>query len=342
LEEDEIPEEKIPFLTICFRIIENSVQFLSIEPGKAEWSSFPSEVLTRIGEAFKDIFTDVLFFIRNNPNIEINSPLYQLQENAVRITGHWLVQETEALRKDVEETLSAIMLYLERNPSLLESWLSVFPSLTAEDSLRQMFVQNSGVQLLVDYICKNGPSLLSRCEDELKRDPNTLGDSSALLTNSFDVLLNVMCLAQTNEQQSQLASSLLPLLPTLKTGIVNFANLPLRHAEYFALYAHFVSLALIILRQLPPSPRPELEPMFLGIVTFFNKVGVFKEADLWDTIGDLWTLAVGGLNGCFSKYPKLKEVAHSDFGKLLKSGTYKTPNKDLQNTLQQLYSHLYS
>ena len=42
--------------------------------------------------------------------------------------------------------------------SLLETWISVFPSLTTEDTLREAFVQQSqggGLQILVTYVSIN-------------------------------------------------------------------------------------------------------------------------------------------------------------------------------------------
>jgi hypothetical protein len=77
LEEDDIPESKFPLLTICFRKLENYIHFLSLTPGKGEWSSFPTEVVSRFGEAFIDIFRDVLFLIRNHSNLTLGSPFYQ-------------------------------------------------------------------------------------------------------------------------------------------------------------------------------------------------------------------------------------------------------------------------
>jgi len=120
-----------------------------------------------------------------------------------------------------------------------------------------------------------------------------------------------------------------------------FANVHVKSDEYLALYAHSVCLALGILQHIPP--RADVDQMFPGIRIFYNKIGIIKDTNLWGSIGDLWTLTVRGLMGCLSKYPKLKDsLRSSNFGQLLKKRDWITANADLQNTLQQLQSQLFT
>eukprot|EP00026_Physarum_polycephalum_P004179 Phypoly_transcript_04196.p1 GENE.Phypoly_transcript_04196~~Phypoly_transcript_04196.p1 ORF type:complete len:626 (+),score=80.37 Phypoly_transcript_04196:108-1985(+) len=336
LEEDEILEPKFPLFTICFRILENYIQFL----GKGEWSSLPSEILSRVGEAFVDIFRDVLFLIRNHSNLTFGTSFYQLEESAVRVVGHWLVSETEALRKDVEDSLPSIFPYLEKNMSLLETWISVFPSLTTDETMQEVFVQQGGVQILVTYINAEGRKKLEDCKQELSKNNTTLGDATAILTNTLDIFLNLFFLAPDIQHQTNLANELVSIFPILVAGLQEFANLNLQHEEYFSIYAHFVSITLTAMCQLSPAEVPTLDDINYSVITFFNTQDCLNEV-LWSEVGDLWTLAVRGLIKCFPKFPKLKEqFTSSKLGRKLKqSGTSNMP-KFLHSSLSPLLSQL--
>jgi hypothetical protein len=258
----------------------------------------------------------------------------------VRVVGHWLVSESEALRKDVEDSLPSVIPYLEKNISLLETWISVFPSLTTEESLREVFVQQSGIQILVTYMCTQGRQKLENCKLELKQNSKELGDSTAILTNTLDTFLNYFFLAPDVQHQTQIASELVPVLPVLVSGLQEFANSDLLHAEYFSIYAHFVSLTLTVMCHTSQSDVPTLGDTCTSIVVFFNKQTFFTE-ELWNEVGDLWTLAVGGLIKCFPKYDKLKDqFTISKLGQALKkSGVSSTP-KFMHSSMSQLSSHV--
>lgn len=52
-----------------------------------------------------------------------------------------------------------------------------------------------------------------------------IGEALAVITNTFDILLNLMFLASDVDQQSQLAKQLVPIIPILSSGLTAFGML---------------------------------------------------------------------------------------------------------------------
>eukprot|EP01113_Clastostelium_recurvatum_P036034 TRINITY_DN5086_c0_g1_i1.p1 TRINITY_DN5086_c0_g1~~TRINITY_DN5086_c0_g1_i1.p1 ORF type:complete len:659 (+),score=139.47 TRINITY_DN5086_c0_g1_i1:54-1979(+) len=306
-----LSEYKQSVLVGCFHLAAGLIDYLSAAEDAAGLSY---EGLIKVQGALVDIFTTLMEFISLQKNEDDASPPKSLVLlEAAKLWGKWLAEETAALRREVCQTLDALLHIAAHRPDmctpLVRAILPAIDPLTAEDDTRTTFLDAGGLPLILGVYTKGVPD-----------------EEPAVSDQCMTCLLNLLIMDTPSEGTILCGIEVLPLL-VQQAGC---------SGPYSSLRAATTALAL--LNHASKHKRTISNDMLCSLGNAVLGLCCEASCDLDD---DLWTLCISQLVGCAGQYEALHDTLQrstktKNTGIILASLTLRT------DTARQNHRALYS